>query len=33
MASGCIHKDNLGKIRNYLHPNIVSNVESVQYSD
>ena len=28
MASLCIHKDNSGKILNYLHPNIVSNTES-----
>ena len=28
MARLCIHKDNLGKILNYLHPNIVSNIES-----
>ena len=28
MASLCIHKDNLGKILNYLHLNIASNIES-----
>ena len=28
MASVCIHKDNLGKILNYLHPNTNSNTES-----
>ena len=28
MASVCIHKDNLGKILNYLHPNTFSNIES-----
>ena len=27
MASTCIHKDNLGKILKYLHPNIVSNID------
>ena len=28
MASLCIHKDNLGKILNYLHLNIAYNIES-----
>ena len=27
MSSACIHRDNLGKILKYLHPNIVSNIE------
>ena len=27
MASACIHKDNLGKILKYLHPNIVFNID------
>ena len=28
MTSICIHKDNLGKVLKYLHPNIVTNIES-----
>ena len=28
MTSICIHKDNLGKVLEYLHPNIVTNIES-----
>ena len=28
MASACIHEQDLGKVLKYLHPNIVSNIDS-----
>ena len=32
MASACMHEDNLGKNLKYLHPNIISNIDSLHFS-